>query len=48
MIFNDAQMMDLIEKNPQDKEELQQVSGFGAVKAEKYGDAIIEILHQND
>lgn len=48
MIFNDAQMMDLIEKKPQDKEELQQVSGFGAVKAEKYGDAIIEILHQND
>lgn len=46
MIFNDAQMMDLIQKNPQNKEELQQVSGFGAVKAEKYGDAIIEILNQ--
>lgn len=47
MIFNDAQMMDLIQKNPQSKEALQQVSGFGPVKAEKYGDAIIEILNQN-
>lgn len=47
MIFNDAQMIDLIQKNPQNKEELQQVSGFGAVKSEKYGDAIIEILNQN-
>lgn len=47
MIFNDAQMMDLIQKNPKNKEELQQVSGFGPVKAEKYGDAIIEILNQN-
>ena len=47
MIFNDAQMMDLIQKNPKTKEELQQVSGFGPVKAEKYGDAILEILNQN-
>lgn len=46
MIFNDAQMMDLIQKNPKNKEELQQVSGFGPVKAEKYGDAIIDILNQ--
>lgn len=46
MIFNDAQMMELIQKYPRNKEELQQVSGFGAIKAEKYGDAIIEILNQ--
>lgn len=43
-IFNDAQMLDLIEKNPKDKEQLCQVSGFGPVKAEKYGDGILEIL----
>ena len=43
-IFNDAQMADLIEKNPKDKTELCQVSGFGPVKAEKYGDVILEIL----
>lgn len=43
-IFNDAQMTDLIEKNPKDKEELCQVSGFGPVKAEKYGEEILRIL----
>lgn len=43
-IFNDAQMEDLIEKNPKNKTELCQVSGFGNVKAEKYGDEILEIL----
>ena len=45
-IFNDAQMEDLIKKNPKDKEELCQVSGFGKVKAEKYGDEILEILRK--
>lgn len=43
-IFNDAQMEDIIEKNPQTKEELFQISGFGNVKVEKYGEAIINIL----
>lgn len=46
-IFNDAQMQDLIAKNPQNKEELQAVAGFGKVKAEKYGDAILAILKGN-
>lgn len=43
-IFNDAQMEDLIEKNPKTKEELLNVSGFGAVKVEKYGEDILKIL----
>lgn len=43
-IFNDAQMEDLISKNPKTKEELLKVSGFGSVKAEKYGDEILKIL----
>lgn len=43
-IFNDAQMQDLIQKMPVDKTELLNVSGFGTVKTEKYGDAILEIL----
>ena len=45
-IFNDAQMEDLLEKNPKNKAELCQVSGFGTVKAEKYGDEILEILRK--
>lgn len=43
-IFNDAQMNDLLEKMPSNKEELLQVSGFGSVKAEKYGDEVLKIL----
>lgn len=43
-IFNDAQMEDLIAKNPQTKEELLNVSGFGNAKVEKYGDEILKIL----
>lgn len=43
-IFNDLQMNDLIDKKPQTKEELLQVSGFGNVKVEKYGEAILSIL----
>ena len=46
-IFNDAQMQDLIAKNPQNIEDLQTVAGFGKVKAEKYGDAILAILKGN-
>lgn len=45
-IFNDAQMEDLIKKNPKNKEELCLVSGFGKVKADKYGDAILEVLRR--
>lgn len=43
-IFNDAQMEDLIEKNPRSKEALCQVAGFGKVKADKYGEEILKIL----
>lgn len=45
-IFNDAQMEDLIEKNPRSKEELCQVAGFGKVKADKYGEEILKILRE--
>lgn len=43
-IFNDNQLNDLIAKMPRTKEELLGVSGLGAVKVEKYGDEILEIL----
>ena len=43
-IFNDAQMNDLIDKNPKTREELLKVSGFGPVKVDKYGDSILQIM----
>ena len=44
MVFNDKQMMDLLEKFPANEQELKKVFGFGDVKVEKYGAEIIEIL----
>ncbi|MGD9474352.1 MAG: HRDC domain-containing protein [Eubacteriaceae bacterium] len=43
-IFTDKQLENLLEQRPESKAELLNVSGFGAVKTEKYGDEIIEIL----
>lgn len=43
-IFNNNQLADLLAKMPASKQELQTVSGFGPVKAEKYGDDILNII----
>jgi hypothetical protein len=43
-IYNDSQLKDLILKMPKNKEELKSVSGFGEVKANKYGDDILNIV----
>ncbi|WP_425445868.1 NERD domain-containing protein [Dethiothermospora halolimnae] len=43
-IFNNKQMEDLISEMPKNKEELIKVSGFGKIKAEKYGNDIINIV----
>lgn len=45
-IFNDKQMMALIDKMPKNKDELRQVSGFGEIKVEKYGDHILKIINE--
>ncbi|MGL5257961.1 MAG: HRDC domain-containing protein [Proteocatella sp.] len=44
LICNDNQLKELILKMPRSKEQLKTVSGFGNIKAEKYGEDIIEIL----
>lgn len=45
-IYNDNQLKDLISKMPDSKEELKHVSGFGEIKADKYGDDIINIIRK--
>lgn len=45
-IFNDRQMMDLIDKFPGNVQELRYVSGFGDVKVQKYGEQILAILNR--
>ncbi|WP_195263705.1 NERD domain-containing protein [Clostridium sp. 1001275B_160808_H3] len=42
----DKQMTNLLEKMPKTKSELKDVSGFGEVKIEKYGDGILKILNE--
>lgn len=44
-IFTDAQMNDLLERRPETKEQLLEVSGFGKAKVEKYGEHILKILN---
>ena len=45
-IYNDNQLKDLISKMPRNREELQKVSGFAEVKANKYGDDILKIIEK--
>jgi len=43
-VYNNAQMVDLIKRNPQNIDELVKINGFDSIKANKYGNDIIEIL----
>lgn len=44
-VFTDKQMLDLLSKMPKTTDELLGVTGFGPVKVEKYGAAIIDLLN---
>lgn len=44
-IFTDAQLMDLIDKLPNNKAGLRNILGFGDLKVEKYGDDILKIIN---
>ncbi|WP_291652694.1 HRDC domain-containing protein [Clostridium sp.] len=46
IIFSDKQMFNLLERMPKTKLELKDVSGFGEVKIEKYGDIILKIINE--
>lgn len=45
VVFNNRQLEDLISQKPKTIEELQQISGFGPVKAEKYGPGILALIN---
>jgi len=45
MIYNDNQLKDMLHKMPKSKDELLNVTGFGPVKVEKYGEDVLRILH---
>ncbi|WP_411349312.1 NERD domain-containing protein [Paenibacillus sp. WLX2291] len=46
IIFNNAEIEDMIEKYPRTEEELLKVKGFGKSKLEKYGNAILDIFNK--
>jgi ATP-dependent DNA helicase RecQ len=52
VIFSDATLMELATYLPQTKEELNEISGFGTFKIEKYGElflsVIVEFCEQNN
>lgn len=43
-IYNNKQLLELIERKPVTLDALMQISGFGEIKVQKYGKSIIEIL----
>ena len=45
VVFNDRQLEDLITRKPRTLAELQQISGFGPVKTEKYGPGILAVIN---
>lgn len=45
-LYNDLQLKDLVEKVPENYDQLLDVAGFGKVKVEKYGDEILEIINK--
>lgn len=45
-LYNDAQLAELVERMPKSVEELKTISGFGEVKAGKYGADLIQILDE--
>jgi Nuclease-related domain/HRDC domain len=46
-IFNNAQMEAVISAMPASLTDLKKISGFGDIKCQKYGDAILEIVRAN-
>lgn len=45
MIFKDEVIEELIKIKPKNKQQLLEVKGFGEIKVEKYGERIINIIH---
>ena len=44
MVFSDKTLSELLAKSPTNLEELEDINGFGPVKVQEYGAAILEIL----
>ncbi len=48
VIFHDSTLRELLDRRPQNLDEMAQVSGIGARKLERYGEAFLEVLTGGD
>lgn len=48
MIFSDKTLLEMARKLPTDAEEMLQISGVGALKYKKYGEAFLKVLNRKD
>jgi ATP-dependent DNA helicase RecQ len=44
VIFHDATLMEMLERKPQNLDELSTINGVGAAKLDKYGEAFLEVV----
>ena len=47
VIFHDATLAEMMERQPQDKKQLLAINGVGESKLEKYGDAFLAVINQH-
>jgi ATP-dependent DNA helicase RecQ len=47
-VFHDSTLREIAERRPRSLDELGEVQGVGAVKLERYGDAMLEALETAD
>jgi len=47
VIFHDASLMDMVAKRPSNLKQMEEISGVGASKLERYGDKFLAILQQH-
>jgi len=44
-IFHDSTLLELADRLPGSLDELREISGIGATKLERYGHALLEVMH---
>ncbi len=47
VIFHDATLAEMAERQPQNREQLALISGIGERKLDAYGDSFLEVIHEN-
>ena len=46
MIFHNATLIEMMERRPENRDEMLRINGVGPVKFEKYGEAFLEVIRR--